>query len=100
MPSRAPLKGTDILRRESDQLLTTMVDGELIALSIENGACYGLDAIGTRIWDLLADPRSLDSLCEQLTREFEVDAAVCRQEAVGFLERLRAEGIVSASGAG
>ena len=89
------LSGTDILRRDSDQLLTTVVDGELIALSIENGACYGLNAVGTRIWDLLAEPRSLDSLCEQLVREFEIDPAACREQVLEFVEQLRKERIVS-----
>jgi hypothetical protein len=94
------LLGTDVLQRESERLLTTVVDGELVAMSVEEGACYGLNAIGTRIWELLADPRSVDSLCEQLTREFEVDDAVCRREVLAFLEQLRKEGIVSVTADG
>ena len=94
------LAGTDVLVRDNDNLLTTVVDGELIALSVADGVCYGLNSMGTRIWALLAEPRSVDSLCEQLTREFEIGEEACRREALEFLEQLRAEGMVSVAGDG
>lgn len=99
MPGRSRLHGTDVLQRDDSGLLTTVVDGELVALSVEAGACYGLDGIGTRIWELLAEPCSLDSLCEQLTREFEVEQSYCREDVLEFLEELRAEGMVVVSAA-
>jgi hypothetical protein len=92
------LAGTDVLVRDNDNLLTTTVDGELIALSVADGVCYGLNSMGTRIWELLAEPRSVDSLCEQLTREFEISDEACRREALEFLDQLRAEGMVSVAG--
>jgi hypothetical protein len=100
MPGRKRLQESDMLVRDADELLTTVVDGELVALSVEKGACYGLNGIGTRIWALIAEPRSVESLCEQLEREFEVEEAVCRREVLEFLEQLHAEGIVSVSTAG
>ena len=94
------LAGTDVLVRDNDNLLTTVVDGELIALSVADGVCYGLNSMGTRIWALLAEPRSVDGLCEQLTREFEIGEEACRREAREFLEQLRGEGMVSVAGDG
>ncbi len=76
-------------------LLTTEVDGELMAMSVESGTCYGLNGVGTRIWELIGEPRSIDSLCAQLLREFEVEEAVCRREVIDLLEDLRAEGLVT-----
>ena len=79
----------------NEGLLTTEVDGELIAMSVEQGACYGLNGVGTRIWALLAEPRSVDSLCEQLLREFEVEESVCRQQVTALLDELRSEEMVT-----
>ncbi len=79
----------------SDTLLTAQVDGELIAMSVEHGECYGLNGVGTRIWELLAEPRSIDSLCESLTDEFEVDPTLCRQQVANFVEKLRADKLVT-----
>lgn len=95
IPTGEPLTGADILVRNDDGLLTTEVDGELMALSVEHGTCYGLNGVGTRIWALLAEPRSVDSLCEQLLAEFDVEEDRCRQEVADLLEELRADGLVT-----
>ncbi len=89
------LTGADVLVRNSDGLLTTEVDGELMAMSVEQGACYGLNGVGTRIWALIAEPRSIDSLCAQLLGEFDVDEDRCRREVLELLEELRAAGLVT-----
>jgi hypothetical protein len=95
IPGAERLTGEDVLVRNDRELLTTVVDGELIGMSIEQGACYGLNSVGTRIWELLADPRSIDSLCAQLTEEYDVEAGDCLRDVLGLVEELRAEGLVS-----
>ena len=92
MKKQDDLPGDAIMVR-NDGLLTTEVDGELVAMSIEQGACFGLNGVGTRIWELLAEPRSIDDLCAQLCGEFDVDPAVCRSDVVALLNQLRAEGL-------
>jgi hypothetical protein len=91
------LTASDVLVRNDADLLTTVVDGELIGMSVEQGACYGLNGVATRIWDLLAEPRSIASLCEGLTGEYEVEADQCLDEVLGLVEELRAEGLVHVS---
>ena len=89
------LNGADIVVRKDDGLLTTVVDDELIGMSVEQGACYGLNGVGTRIWDLLAEPRSVDSLCDALAGEYAVEREQCFAEVVDLLEELRAEGLLA-----
>jgi hypothetical protein len=91
------LTGADTLIRNDDELLTTVVDGELIGMSVEQGACYGLNGVATRIWELLAEPRSVDSLCDQLVQEYDVEASVCRREVLELIDQLRSEGLVTVS---
>src|ERR1044071_5109651 len=79
----------------NDRLLTAEVDGELMAMSIERGVCYGLNTVGTRIWTLNAEPHTVEELCAQLQSEYEVDAAQCREEVLDLLEQLRAEGLAT-----
>ena len=88
------LAGDSVVMR-CDGLLTAEVDGELMAMSIDRGTCYGLNGVGTRIWALLAEPRTIDDLCASLLREYEVDAAQCRSEVIDLLEELRAEGLAT-----
>lgn len=93
------LEGSEIVVRNESGLLTTTVDDELIGLSINQGVCYGLNAIGTQIWGLIATPRSVDSLCAELLSEFDVEAAECREQVVDLLEALRTEGLVTVQAA-
>jgi hypothetical protein len=97
--SDGSLAGSDILVRNDAELLTTLVDGELIGMSVERGACYGLNGVGTRVWELLAEPRSIADLCDQLTSEYEVDADQCLREVLDLVEELRSEGLVTVSAA-
>ena len=98
-PGEARLTRGDVVARNDAELLTTVVDGELIGMSVEQGACYGLNGVGTRIWELLAEPRSIASLCDQLTAEYDVHADKCLREVLELVEELRAEGLVNVSGA-
>lgn len=92
MKKAEELAGDDeIVRNEG--LLTAEVDGELMAMSIERGTCYSLNAVGTRVWDLLAEPRTFDDLCALLLREYAVEPTQCRSELLSLLEDMRAEGL-------
>jgi hypothetical protein len=93
------LSETDLVVRNPG-LLTTEVDGEVIAMSVENGACYGLNAVGSRVWALIEEPRSIDSLCAQLLDEFEVAPDVCKREVVDLVAALRVENMVRIETAG
>jgi hypothetical protein len=88
------LSGTAVVTR-NDGLLTAEVDGELMAMSVEKGICYGLNAVGTRIWALIAEPRTVEELCALLVSEYEVDPAQCRSEVLGLLEDMSAEGLAT-----
>jgi hypothetical protein len=91
---KSDLSGDAIVVR-NEGLLSAEVDGELMAMSVERGMCYGLNAVGTRIWALIAEPRSVSDLCAQLRQEFDVEEQECRRDVVDLLEELRAEGLAT-----
>ncbi len=71
------------------------VDGEIVALNIERGTCYGLNRVGSRIWTLLAKPTRIGDVCATLLAEYKVDPDVCEREVLDLLEELRAEGLIA-----
>ncbi|HEY0444968.1 MAG TPA: PqqD family protein [Allosphingosinicella sp.] len=77
-----------------DDLLEADVNGEIVALHIEKGQCYGLNGVASRIWSMLAEPRSLDEICGTLIDEYEVDPETCRSEVEALLGELRSEGLI------
>jgi hypothetical protein len=88
-----PLSLSTIVARSND-FLHAEIDNEVVALSIAQGTCYGLNPVGSRIWNLLATPIQIRDLNAMLVAEYEVDPAVCERQVLDLLEELRAEGLV------
>ncbi len=81
----------------SSELISTSVSGQTALMSVTNGAYYGLDPVGSRIWELIVEPRRVSSVCEQLLAEFAVDRAKCETQVLAFLQRLANDGLLSVS---
>jgi hypothetical protein len=82
----------DYIVSRSAELIETEVDGELVALHVDNGTCYGFNGTATRIWGLIEQPRRLSDLKEQLTRD--VEPELCAQQLGELLKELQADGLV------
>jgi hypothetical protein len=77
-----------------DGIIHRDLQGELVLLSLNSGTYFGLDPLGTRIWHLLRDGRSLQQVVETLVREYEVTEAQCRKDLLNLVSRMREKGIV------
>ncbi len=71
----APLTGATVLRIAEDVLRRT-AGTETVILDLASEQFYGLDGVGARVFDLLAQPRSLDSVVEALLSEYAVERNV------------------------
>lgn len=76
-----------MLHRNMDQEFT-YIDGEVVMLSLKNGEYYGLDSVGTRIWELLEEEIMFSDLVRQLMNEFDVDEHLCLADTKGYLAQL------------
>jgi hypothetical protein len=81
--------------KRTGKLLETEVDGEVVALDVEKGQCYGLDEVGTEIWHLLSNEISVAQICQALTDKYDVDSETCVQDVVVLIMELHSEGLVS-----
>jgi hypothetical protein len=75
-------------------LLATELDGELVLMSIDQGAYYGMEQTARRIWDLLEQPMQVDELCGRLSTDYQVDPEICQRDVLPFLEQLLEEGLI------
>ena len=80
--------------QSKDSAVVADVDGQLVALDINEGVCYGLDHLATRIWGLLDQPRSVLEIRDILIEEYEVDRDQCAVDVKALLEDLKAAGLV------
>jgi hypothetical protein len=76
-----------MIHRNGDWLAAKVGD-ELVMMSAAKGNYIGLSEVGARIWELIDEPRSVESVCDTLVAEYEVDPATCRAEVDAFLTAL------------
>lgn len=86
--STAMMITPDLTFQRSQTILASTVGTEMVMMDIDVGRYYGFNIVGTRIWNLLATPCSVQSLCEQLQQGFEVEPEVCQQEVISFINQL------------
>jgi hypothetical protein len=75
-------------------MITSNLDGEIVMMSVEHGEYYGLDEIGTRIWELLEKPITVEELISSLTHEFEVERLECEHDTLEFLDELLSKKLI------
>ena len=78
-------------------ILDSTIDDEVVMMSSEKGMYYNLNPIGSRIWELLEAPQTIESLCTQLMDEYDVDEATCKQETEEFIQSLAERGLIEMS---
>lgn len=72
----------------SDEQVSTALGDETVILGMEDGVYYGLDAVGARVWTLLAIPRRVSELVSTITDEFEVTPEQCERDVLALLDEL------------
>ena len=70
--------------------------GEAVLLHLGTGIYFGLDAVGARIWQLLAEQQSAEAVVPRLLQEFEVDEPRLRRDIETLVAQLLAEGLLVA----
>jgi hypothetical protein len=75
------------------------IQGEGILLHLENGKYFGLNDVGTRTWQLIAEHRSLQTVLNCLEDEYDVDAAELRADVLRLVDDLSTNGLIEAAAA-
>ncbi len=74
--------------------LYSEIKGEGVILSLKNGKYYGVNIVGSSIWQAIQSPATLQEIQTAVTREYDIDLEGCRQEVLTFLEQMVNEELV------
>lgn len=78
----------------SPEVLFRELDGEAVMLDLETERYYGLDEVGTRIWQLFAEHQDTETVVAQMLAEYEVEEEQLRQDLAALLGELAEAGLV------
>ena len=78
----------------SPEVIESRLGDELVLLHLGSGIYFGLDSLGTRIWNALKDKAPLTLLCEKIADEFTVPVAQVEEDIRTLLADLRSHEII------
>jgi hypothetical protein len=79
---------SNVLMQRKGNLLFNIIDGEVVILSIETNKYYGIDKVGSRIWELLEQPVNFQMIVSTLREEYDVSELQCNQDTLTFLKKM------------
>jgi Coenzyme PQQ synthesis protein D (PqqD) len=80
----------------SDDTIGREVAGEMVLLDLASGQYFGLDPVGSRIWDRLSQgPCSLADLCDMIEAEYDAPRDVIESDMLALIAQLSEKKLVS-----
>lgn len=93
MNKREKITLSSVVQRNTDMLFSKM-DEEVVMLSIQNSEYYGLNEIGSHIWEMIEKPVQVETLMLQLIEEYEVERRQAESDILALLNDLYNKKIV------
>lgn len=78
-------------------ILIRQVDGESVILNLSSERYFGLDEVGTRMWQVLSDCESIQNAYETLLYEYDVTPEQLRNDLYQLIEQLVENGLIDVS---
>lgn len=78
----------------NDRALCRQIGEEAVILDLDSGAYYGLNATGTRVWELLELGTPVSDICKLMLEEFEVTPDSLNNDIEELMRDLLAKGLV------
>jgi hypothetical protein len=76
-------------------VLSSKIEDEAILMSFEADSYFGLDPVGSRIWELLTiKAATTNELVVLLTEEYEVDEKTCRENIQEFIDDMSTKKLI------
>jgi len=78
-----------------EHVMARQLGDDCIILDMATGTYFGLDAVGSRAWQLLTENGSLEKISEQLAREYDVTPHQAAADLARLVDELTANGLLS-----
>lgn len=77
------------------QVMARQVGDETVILDLGSGTYFGLDPVGARIWQFMAEGRTLAQVCDCMLAEFDVTAAEIERDVLVLAANLLEKGLIT-----
>jgi hypothetical protein len=88
----------DTTIKRNIEVFASEIDDEVVMMNIESGRYYGMDAVGSRIWELISEKIRVRDLIAALMKEYDVGEEQCRSDVMEFLHELSDQNLIEILG--
>jgi hypothetical protein len=81
--------------RVPDDVLFRELQGEAVILNLASSTYFGLDAVGTRIWQLCEAHGALRTVFDAMQLEFDAPGETLQSDLLTFVDELLARGLLA-----
>ncbi len=73
-----------VIQRKTD-VVHSAFDEETVLMDVAGGSYYKMGDVASKMWSLIEEPCSVESICKTICSEYDVDEATCLKDALKFL---------------
>ncbi len=82
----------------SDDVIAREVAGEMVLLDLASGLYFGLDPVGSRIWERLSDgPCTLADVCDLIEAEFDAPRDQIERDIVALAHQFTEKKLINSA---
>ena len=82
--------------RHAERVLSQTLAGEAVLLDLDSERYFGLNALGTRIWQLIGEVGNVEPIFEALVAEYDAQPEAIADDLRELLTKLMHDGLVHA----
>ena len=67
---------------------------EAVILGLKDSVYYGLNSVGSAIWDFIKEPKKVNEILHRLLNEYDTEKEECKNDLLKLLEELNQKGLI------
>jgi hypothetical protein len=78
----------DTILVRDDEPVFVMLQDDVVLLSVQRGAYFSLNKVGSQIWNMLIRPRPVGEIFDAMAETHDIDRDIVTKDVINFLDAL------------
>jgi len=78
----------------SESVFAQEVDGEMVLLDMNSENYFGLDEVGTTIWQAMQEKEILQEVYDTMLDQYDVEPEILERDLIDFVQKLSENGLI------